>query len=150
MKEVSNYAQGNDNVVVGIEKHSNTMGNIAADIWKDNAASLGSKDLTNDYKTKCGGLTNLQIDGLDTKPTKGGCSGGAIVFEPAPDKPSNLDSLAKPFVKPEIPADGGLKDPIKEIVKVPSLDGGIKKPFKPISGDTIEFGETFIKPVPKK
>ena len=150
MKEVSNQAQGNDNVAVAIDKYDNAMGHVAADTWKEKYSPLGLKGaVLDEHGTKCFGVPDLKIDGTDSKLSKGGCTPYTAEVEVHPGKPSPIESIQKPRVKPEIPADGGPKDPIKEWIKDPSLDGGIKKPFKPNVVDSIEFGEPFIKPIPK-
>jgi len=147
MKEVSSYAQSSDNAIATAEKFNNSMGNISADIWKDRTAMLGSKGMFNDQGTKCFGLTDLQIEGQDTKPTKGGCGGSTVTMEAFPNNPSSLDSPPKPFVKPEIPADGGPKDPIKESIKLPSKCD-LRRPIQPYIIDSEESGEP-VEPVQK-
>ncbi|CAN5266966.1 hypothetical protein BH11CYA1_BH11CYA1_02560 [soil metagenome] len=155
MKEVSSLVQSNDNAIVGIDKHNNTMGNFAADIWKDGSAMLGLKEKLNNYGTKYG-LTNLQIDGLDTKPTKGGSGAGSSMMDALPNTPSNFDSSAKPFVKPEIPADGGPKYPTKDSIKdsgtTSSIECDLRRPIVPFiiePGDYGDASEPVVKPEPK-
>jgi len=158
MKEFGNQAQLNDSVAVALDKgdkYDNAMGNVAADTWSGRTLSSDKKVVkADDENVKC-----LVITDLYGNKTKGGC---IPAQELLPGKPSPLDIPTKPPVKPEIPADGGpkypikepikdiVKDPIKDIikdpVKVPGLDGGIKTPMKPSIVDSIEFGETFVKP----
>lgn len=166
MKEISNQAQLNDSVAAPLDKNDSAMSNVAADTWSGRTLSSDKKVVkADDENVKC-----LVITDLYGNKTKGGCVPSQDFL---PGKPSPLDTPATPPVKPEIPADGGpkypikepikdiVKDPIKDIVKdpikdtikdpvkVPSLDGGIKTPMKPSIVDSIEFGETFVKPVPK-
>jgi hypothetical protein len=155
MKEVSNFAQVKDNVAADAGKTESGAGSMAVDSWKEMTATLGKKEAASSQdNVKCVVITDIY--GNSTK----GC------YTPPqdllPGKPSTLENPLKPILKPEIPADGGLKDPIKNPIKEPSLDGGIKdpikkpmleddikKPFKPQVNDSIEFGEPFVKPVPK-
>ncbi len=154
MKEFGNQAQLNDSVAVALDKNDSAMGNVAADTWSGRTLSSDKKVVkADDENVKC-----LVITDLYGNKTKGGCIPSQELL---PGKPSPLDTPAKPPFKPEIPADGGpkypikepIKDTIKDIVKdpikVPGLDGGIKTPMKPNIVDSIEFGETFVKPVPK-
>ena len=153
MREISSQAQANDNVAEAVGKNDSAMGNVAADTWSGRTPSLDKKVVKADEENvKC-----LVITDLYGNKTKGGCIPSQDF---SPEKPSSLDT-PKPSVKPEIPADGGPKYPIKETVKdsikeivkepikEPSLDGGIKKTVKPSIFDSIESGETLVKPVPK-
>lgn len=155
MKEVSNFAQVKDNVAADAGKTESGAGSMAVDSWKEMTATLGKKGAASTQdNVKCVVITDIY--GNSTK----GC------YTPpqdlVPGKPWSLENPPKPILKPEIPADGGLKDPIKDPIKEPSLDGGIKdpikkpmlgdeikKPLKPQVNDSIEFGELFVKPVPK-
>lgn len=158
MKEFGNQAQLNDSVAVALDKNDNAMGNVAADTWSGRTLSSDKKVVkADDENVKC-----LVITDLYGNKTKGGCVPSQELL---PGKPSPLDTPVKPPFKPEIPADGGpkypikepikdivkdpIKDTIKEPIKVPSLDGVIKTPMKPSIVDSIEFGEPFVKPVPK-
>ena len=136
MKEVSNHLQG-DSMAAAIEKHDSAANNMAADAWSGRSNSSDRQNLIpNDQNVKCIVITDL-YGNLSKECYK--------VLPDMPGKPVPLEPTGKPPLKPEIPADGGLKDPIK----VPSLDGGIKNPVKPRVADSIEFGEPFVKPVPK-
>lgn len=144
MKEVSNHPQG-DSMAAAIDKYDGAANSMAADAWSGRSISSDKKGaIANDENVKCIVITDLY--GNTTK----GCFS---VPQDLPGKPLPLEPTGKPTLKPEIPADGGPKDPIKDIVKDPiknqSLDGGIKKPMKPQVEDSIEFGEPFVKPVPK-
>ncbi|MBP9092334.1 hypothetical protein KBI23_15005 [bacterium] len=151
MKEVSNYSQG-DNVAAAIDKgdkYDNAMGNVAADAWSGSSNSSDKKGaIANDENLKCIVITDLYGDVSKKCYT---------VPLDTPGKPSPLEPAGKPPLKPEIPADGGLKDPIKDsfnnLIKDPiqnqSREGDIKKPMKPQVEDSIEFGEPIVKPAGK-
>lgn len=168
MKEVSNFAQVKDNFAADAGKNESGAGSMAVDSWKEMTATLGKKEaVAAQDNVKCVVMTDIY--GNNTK----GCY--SLPQDLPPGKPTTLENPLKPILKPEIPADGGLKDPIKDPIKEPSLDGGIKdpikkpsldggikdlikkpmleddikKPFKPQVNDSIEFGEPFVKPVPK-
>lgn len=145
MKEVGNYHQAGDSAAAAIDKYDSAASNIAADAWSGRSNGYDRQHIIpNDPNLKCVYITDLYSE-VSKK-----------CFRVSPDMPgvpSSLEPVGKPSLKPEIPADGGLKDPIKDIVKDPikneSLDGGIKKPTKPQVEDSIEFGEPFVKPAGK-
>lgn len=148
MKEVSNHPQG-DSMAAAIDKYDGAANSMAADAWSGRVKGLDRQDVRpSDENVKCIVITDLY--GNTTK----GCYS---VPQDMPGKPVPLEPTGKLPLKPEIPADGGLKDPIKDSfsnlikdpIKNPGLDGGIKKPMKPQVEDSIEFGEPFVKPVPK-
>jgi hypothetical protein len=137
MKEVGNYQQAGDSMAAAIDKYDSAASNLAADAWSGRANSSDRQNITpNDQNVKCVVVTDLYGE----------------VSKKCFTVPQDMPGVPSPL-KPEIPADGGLKDPIKDIVKDPiknqSLDGGIKKPTKPQVEDSIEFGEPFIKPAGK-
>jgi hypothetical protein len=145
MKEVGNYQQAGDGMAAAIDKYDSAASNLAADAWSGRANSSDRQNITpNDQNVKCVVITDPYGE-VSKK-----CF---TVPQDMPGVPSSLEPVGKPPLKPEIPADGGLKDPIKDIVKDPikneSLDGGIKKPTKPQVEDSIEFGEPFVKPAGK-
>ncbi len=145
MKEFGNQAQLNDSVAAALDKNDSAMGNVAADTWSGRTLSSDKKVVkADDQNVKCVVITDPYGE-VSKK-----CF---TVPQDMPGVPSSLEPVGKPPLKPEIPADGGLKDPIKDIVKDPikneSLDGGIKKPTKPQVEDSIEFGEPFVKPAGK-
>lgn len=144
MKEVSNHPQG-DSMAAAIDKYDGAANSMAADAWSGRGKGLDRQDVRpSDENVKCIVITDL-YGNLSKECYK--------VPQDMPGKPVPLEPTGKPPLKPEIPADGGLKDPIKDIVKDPiknqSNDGGIKKPMKPQVEDSIEFGEPIVKPVPK-
>ncbi len=157
MKEVSNHPQG-DSMAAAIDKYDGAANSMAADAWSGRVKGLDRQDVRpSDENVKCIVITDL-YGNLSKECYK--------VPQDMPGKPGAVNSAENPIVKPEIPADGGLKDPIKvpsldgglkdpikDIVKDPiknqSNDGGIKKPMKPQVEDSIEFGEPFVKPAGK-
>jgi hypothetical protein len=153
MKEVGNYQQAGDGMAAVIDNHDSAANNMAAEAWSARPNSSDRQNITpNDQNVKCVVITDPYGE-VSKK-----CF---TVPQDMPGVPSSLEPVGKPPLKPEIPADGGLKDPIKDIVKDPikdivkdpiknqSLDSGIKKPTKPQVEDSIEFGEPFVKPAGK-
>ncbi|MDQ5935348.1 MAG: hypothetical protein QG574_2654 [Cyanobacteriota bacterium erpe_2018_sw_21hr_WHONDRS-SW48-000092_B_bin.40] len=135
MKEVSNYQQASDSMAAVIDNHDSAANNMAAEAWSGRSSSFDRQENPL-HNVKCLVITDPY----------GEVSKKCFAAPPdMPGVPSSLEPVGKPPLKPEIPANGGLKDPIKN----ESLDGGIKKPTKPQVEDSIEFGEPFVKPAGK-